>query len=56
LRILHILRKEPDATIKEIIALQSKENEVRTVELYKGSVNYDELLELIFSYDRVISW
>lgn len=56
MKILHILRKEPNATVKKIIALQSRENKVRTVELYKGDVDYDELLELIFSHDRVISW
>jgi hypothetical protein len=56
LRILHIHRNEPDSTIKKIIELQSGDNEVKTVELYEGEVDYDELLKLIFSYDRVISW
>jgi len=56
LRVLHIHKKEPDATIKRIIELQAMDNEVKALKLYEGEVDYDELLKLIFSYDRVISW
>lgn len=56
MKILHILREEPNESVRRIIDLQSTDNEVKTVELYKGSMDYEELLELIFDYDKVISW
>ncbi len=56
MKILHILRVEPNDMVKRIIDLQSGDNEVKTVQLYEGTVDYDEVLKLIFSYDRVISW
>lgn len=56
MKVLHILRKEPDAAIEKIIELHKTGNEVKVVELYKGGANYKELIDLIFKYDRVISW
>lgn len=44
------------AGVEKIIAIHSKDNEVHTVKLYEGEVDYDELLKLIFSCDKVISW
>lgn len=56
MKVLHILKKKPSATVEKIITLQAEENEVEIVKLYGGEVNYDDLLRLIFSCDRVISW
>lgn len=56
MKILHILKKEPDESTKKIIEAQSKNNEVKIVELYKGGINYGELLNLIFEYDRIACW
>jgi hypothetical protein len=53
---MHILREEPNEIVKRIIDIQSRDNEVKTVQLYEGTVDYDEVLKLIFSYDRAISW
>ncbi len=56
MKILHILKKKPDESTKKIIEVQSRENEVRIVELYKGNINYGELLNLIFECDKVVCW
>jgi len=56
LKVLHILKEKPSATVERIIALHAEENEVETVKLYEGGVDYEDLLQRIFSCDRVISW
>jgi hypothetical protein len=56
MKILHILKKAPDATTKKIIDLQASGNEVKTVELYKGGISYDKLVADVFAYDKVFCW
>jgi len=56
MKILHILKKEPDASTRKIIQLQSSDHQVKTIELYKGGVSYDELVTDTFSHDRVFCW
>jgi hypothetical protein len=55
-KILHILKNEPDASTKKIIELQASGNEVKTVELHKGGVSYDKLVADVFAYDKVFCW
>ncbi len=56
MKILHILKTEPDASTKKIIELQTSTNEVKTVELYKGSASYNKLVEDVFACDKVFCW
>lgn len=56
MKILHMLKEEPDESVKKIIDMQSHSTEVKTVELYEGNINYEKLVDLIFQYDRVICW
>ena len=56
MKILHILKKAPDATTRKIIELQSSGNQVTSIELYKGSISYDKLVADIFAHDKVICW
>lgn len=56
MKILHILRSEPDEMTCNFIQ-QSFENVQNTkIPLYQENVNYDELVANIFSSDKVISW
>jgi hypothetical protein len=55
-KILHILKKTPDASTKKIIETQATGNEVKTIELYKGGVSYDKLVADVFSSDKVFCW
>lgn len=56
MKVLHILKKVPDASTKKIIELQSSGNQVTTIDLYKGDVSYDKLVADVFTHDKVICW
>jgi len=53
MKILHILKKAPDATTKKIIETQAAGNVVTTIELFKGGVSYDKLVADVFSHDKI---
>jgi len=55
-KIVHILKKAPDASTKKIIEVQAMGNEVIMIELYKGGVSYDKLVADVFSSDKVFCW
>jgi hypothetical protein len=56
MKVLHILRSEPDEMTRNFI-LQSFET-ARNIEIsmYGENVDYDQLVQEIFSSDQVISW
>lgn len=56
MKILHILKKAPDASTKKIIEVQTAGNQVKVVELYKGGINYGALVADVFTHDKVICW
>lgn len=55
MKILYILKKEPDSTIKTIMSESEKESEIIIVDLRKNQ-DYDVLVERIETCDRVITW
>jgi hypothetical protein len=55
-KILHILKKAPDASTKKIIEAQSTGNQVTTIDLTKGGIAYDKLVADVFSHDKVMCW
>jgi hypothetical protein len=55
MKILHILNDGQSGLSSQIINVQSKDNEVKVVDLSKEK-SYEGIIEDIFSYDRVISW
>lgn len=54
MKILYILTSEQDEIVKKLIELQKKDHEVISLDIEK--VSYDDLIDLIFSSDKVISW
>jgi hypothetical protein len=56
MKILHILKSVPDEETKILIDRISREEETKEVKLYEGQLDYRELVNLIFSYDKVICW
>lgn len=56
MKLLHVLKSEPDETTRMLLEPFSEGHEVRLFELYKGNVDYDELIELVFEHDQVICW
>ena len=56
MKILHILKKTPDASTKKIIEVQSAGNEVKVIDITKSGTAYDELVADVFAYDKVFCW
>lgn len=56
MRTLHLLRTEPSITVERLIESCSKEEECAVETLYQGEVDWNRLVDDIFSYDRVICW
>lgn len=56
MKILNILNDGPSELSTKMIEGQSGQGDVKTVDLTKGDLSYGELVEEIFSNDRVMSW
>jgi hypothetical protein len=56
MKILHILKSEPDEETRILMDLISEGEESSTFSLCEGDPDYAELLDLIFENDRTISW
>jgi hypothetical protein len=55
MKVLYILKREVDDTVKRLIEEHKKANEVKVISLTED-ISYDALVDDIFSHDRVISW
>jgi len=55
-RLLHVLRSEPDDEVKKLMEILSEGTESKTFELYKGTVDYNKLIDLVFEHDKVVTW
>lgn len=56
MKILHILNDGQTPLSDQIIKGQSKDHEIKVVDLSKKDASYDSIVDDIFSYDRVVSW
>ena len=56
MKILHILRSEPNEMTRSFISQTFEDAQNIEIPLYQENVNYDELVADIFSSDKVISW
>jgi hypothetical protein len=56
MKLLHILRSEPNDLVRLLVARMSQGASGREVPLYKGPVDYDRLVADIFESDMVICW
>ena len=55
MKVLHILKTEPDETVEELTGVFT-DDEVTTVPLYRGEVDWPALVDEIFAADKVICW
>ena len=55
MKILYLLKQDPDDTVTEFIAAHSKFHEVKVIDL-RDNKNYLQLIEFIESSDRIIAW
>lgn len=56
MKILHMLNDGPEKLADQIISVQSKDHEVKVIDLSKKETSYESIVDDIFSFDRVISW
>ncbi|MEW6601905.1 MAG: hypothetical protein AB1499_13110 [Nitrospirota bacterium] len=56
MKILHIINNGKTDLAKKIIKAQSKEHDIKVVELSKKRISYETLIDDIFACDRVVSW
>ena len=56
MKTLHLLISKPSPPTEKLIRLMSQGEKAEEIHLYKSDSNYEKLVDLIFEYDRVISW
>lgn len=56
MRVLHLIKSRQTKLTKKIIEQQSKKNEVKVIDLTKKDISYEDVIDEIFSHDKVISW
>ena len=56
MKILHILRTEPDETVEKLSLFISRDSETSVAVLYQGEVDWLKLVDDIFAHDKVICW
>ena len=56
MKILHILRSDPDETVEKLCDCLSKTAESSVIPLYDGKVDWPALVDEIFSHKKVICW
>ncbi len=55
MKILYLQKQDLDATAKKIMEVHKKGNNITVVNI-KENKNYGQIVDLIFSSDKVISW
>ncbi len=56
MKVLHVLRTEPDDTVETCMEAFSVEEVVNVRALYKDDIDWFRLVDDIFSHDKVICW
>jgi hypothetical protein len=56
MKVLNILRSEPDETVERLGEAVSKDNQSSVSMLYGGHVDWEGLVDDIFLHDKVICW
>ena len=55
MKVLHILKSEPDEAVQQFLET-FVDDEIKTVPLYEGEVDWAALVDDIFEHDKVICW
>lgn len=55
MKILYLIKREPDGTAKKIMEEHKKEHTVTVVDM-RTDKDYARIVDLIESHDKVISW
>ena len=55
MKVLHLFKSEPDETVKAMVEADA-DNEVATIELYDGPVDWEDVVDRVFEHDKVTCW
>ena len=56
MKILHIIRSEPDDFVRSLVQDSFAGHEVEQVRLDQADVDYDALVQSVFESERVLCW
>lgn len=56
MKVLNVYRSEPDATVKKLVEIVSRDRQGDSFKLNVDKPNYDELVDKIFAADQTICW
>lgn len=56
MKILNVYRSEPDATVKKLVEIVTRDRESDTFDLNTETPDYDALVDKIFAADQTICW
>lgn len=54
--ILHILRSAPDSETEKMISGLSDDRDANVVKLYETEIDWEHIVEAIFSHNQVVCW
>jgi hypothetical protein len=56
MKMLQLFKSEPTPDVQKLADILSEGNDATRINLYEGTVDYDRLIEQIFSNEKVVSW
>ena len=56
MKLLHILKSEPDALTQTLMKAAGEGHEVQVFKMYGDDIDYHKLVKLIMETDKNISW
>ena len=56
MKVLNVYRSEPDATVKKLVEIVSRDRDAESFDLNVDSPDYDALVDKIFPADQTICW
>ncbi len=56
MKVLHLLKDGQTKLSGSVIAVQSKDNQVKVIDMTKKEASYEAIVDEIFSNDKVICW
>jgi len=56
MRVLHLLNDGPETAPRAVLELQRAESELEVIDLSSMEISYEDLVDKIFTSDKVISW
>lgn len=54
--ILYIMRSEPDLATEKLMSELSADEHTSVIKLFQGDIDWDGVVEAIFSHARVVCW